>query len=885
MDIPLSKAIWIQAGKTQKGQATLEERPGIPDSEYVGSTTNVSRKRFYTADGDQAFFNQSTGDDTTGTGTRAAPYKTVTKAWTDVPGTKDIACQLDTGDLDLAIISEPLQADIGIAPNLKFTSTTTFNNESPAGLTSVTIGHYGHDAYHLIASGANMEYATDPTGTWTAGTSNFGSDGILSIHHGKDGYWVLVGQNGKMSTQTDPTGSFTVNTSAGFGSNDINSVYYGNGYWVAVGENGTLRYAIDPTGTWTAGTISTALDLENVKYGGGKWVATDGNTTIFTTTNPTANWSTNGVVTNDSVMVGYQHLEYSPDEDLWLIGFQNSFGGPHAELYWSSNLLNWNQIDISSIVTGEYVISISYGMGRWMFSDLTDGVYYSTTPKDGTSWTKETLSSIVAMTYFGGGYFMVGGSFANYLKSNQWSILVNDKLCGYNITHPFEANGEMLNNTGTDGYLNDGIDLDNNNFTGAIDNTWFTSATNIQYTIIDTTRDLLIKNSNTTTIISSELGNDISFSGQVDFDNVQCEGEANGTSFNDNNIDLDNCLFINKVTGNSVTLTGVASVLADIQLIKSTVVGSIYFANSGGSGNERVRGSIITGNLTADADFTVDEANIQGDIIGATAGTYITSYGPLFADEILYRLSQIVATDDSAGESSFDSPLLELSNYYDPDGTSGSGRDLGAWSYDRSTVSFFYAKTHKFTRPTNGNQIEYTLSGLDDNLQIGDDAETNFFANPDRVIENIDISFGSVRIEDLDFLKYMRTLTNMDVFVSLFPDTQIALPTATVNGNQSNTAELAVTATDFISGGSTITIGDKKYFVSFPIPSTGTTTHLVLDRVLDEAVTNGQSISISYPANLGEFTMKLPPIKYFIGADGQVNWVGGLTLNFVRKNE
>jgi len=118
---------------------------------------------------------------------------------------------------------------------------------------------------YWVAGSTVIITATDPTSTWTSGSSALGGSSIWSIAYA-NGIWVAVGDDLKIATATDPSGAWTLRYSGSLGYR-FYDVAYGNGYWVVVGQGGRRLYATDPTSTWTVSSGYGYPDLFEVKYG------------------------------------------------------------------------------------------------------------------------------------------------------------------------------------------------------------------------------------------------------------------------------------------------------------------------------------------------------------------------------------------------------------------------------------------------------------------------------------------------------------------------------------------------------------------------------------------------------------------------------------------
>jgi hypothetical protein len=276
----------------------------------------------------------------------------------------------------------------------------------------------------------------------------------------------------------------------------------------------------------------------------------------------------------------------------------------------------------------------------------------------------------------------------------------------------------------------------------------------------------------------------------------------------------------------------------------------------------------------------INYSSVTGTITTGSLGTGSVSFNPLFVDTTDFKLK-------NEYDNGINSPLLEASA---PTDTHPSGQiaDMGAWNYDRSDIVAFYQQSRYFPKPANHAAIRYRLNSPDANLEIGSNGVPTNFNDPNRLVDFIEWSLRTVEDEDLEFIKYIYSLNDTRVLLALFPDVQITLPSVTVNGNQSGTAELAINNTGFIAGGSVITVGGVDYDVLYPIPKDPGTaaTALVLDRPLDAAVNDTDPITIKYALDVSEWTAVIQrDINYSKPKFNSVEFVNGLSVRFVRKSE
>lgn len=169
----------------------------------------------------------------------------------------------------------------GITWTLQESSRNTMRDIDNDGTYFTTVGDSGY-----------MLTATDPTGTWTARTSGFGSTNIGGVFYDGVTYWLAMGSSGKLTTATDPTGTWTSRTSS-FGSTGLRSAAFDGTTYVTVGETGKLATATDPTSTWTQRTSS--FGTTRIRFitcdGVSMFVAVGNSGKIAYSTTPTSTWT------------------------------------------------------------------------------------------------------------------------------------------------------------------------------------------------------------------------------------------------------------------------------------------------------------------------------------------------------------------------------------------------------------------------------------------------------------------------------------------------------------------------------------------------------------------------------------------------------------------
>jgi hypothetical protein len=175
--------------------------------------------------------------------------------------------------------------------------TPRFQPSSSIG--AINVIEYNGSNLWVMATTSGLLYTSPDAITWTARTSQFGSNEIKSIVYA-NGLWVAVGGNSTISTSSDGI-TWTARTSNFAANQDINAVAYGNGVWVAVGQGGGttntggITYSTDGI-TWTRKSQSLTIGASYycVAWNGTNWIVGAGfstNNYIYATT-PSGTWTT-----------------------------------------------------------------------------------------------------------------------------------------------------------------------------------------------------------------------------------------------------------------------------------------------------------------------------------------------------------------------------------------------------------------------------------------------------------------------------------------------------------------------------------------------------------------------------------------------------------------
>lgn len=166
--LPLNQTILLRVGRFQTGDLVTLSTPGTTD----GTEKNLLLP---SANPAVVHVNFATGDDGTGDGSSANPYKTLSKADTEIAGSGGSLTHIEwqTTDDITEQINNPLQTSTGV--------TAEYTNRE-ATLTLATTPSFGGDDIYTVA--------TDESGNWIAG----GAAGKIAYSTDNGDTWMLPGQ-------------------------------------------------------------------------------------------------------------------------------------------------------------------------------------------------------------------------------------------------------------------------------------------------------------------------------------------------------------------------------------------------------------------------------------------------------------------------------------------------------------------------------------------------------------------------------------------------------------------------------------------------------------------------------------------------------------------
>lgn len=313
----------------------------------------------------------------------------------------------------------------------------------------------------------------------------------------------------------------------------------------------------------------------------------------------------------------------------------------------------------------------------------------------------------------------------------------------------------------------------------------------------------------------------------------------------------------------------------DIDMNLDTVGGTWYIYNASQTGYERIRDCIVEGGIVASFPVTVSgRANTRGTSENVMFGATVTHNDPKFVNTTDYQLQF------QTNGYSKNSPAAGRSAIYF--NSAGGTRDIGAWSYIESGVSYFYAKNRYLFKGEITHGLEFNLTE-----QQGDSGVINVYGNVNRIKEVLTIQYGDTRPLERAVFDEMLLLEDKSVKIAIDAEWDQNSGTVTVNGNQSAGVEYLTVDAVATFNGMTVTISGKQYLVMRSSPNTTAATRLILDRPTEDAVSDNDVLVTNYPSGQGEYQFAGPTnlVLKRKAPTSLTGWQTGFAIRLVRKKQ
>lgn len=682
---------------------------------------------------------------------------------------------------------------------------------------------------------------------WSAAaTPSFGATEIEKVIYaaGSIDKFIAVARSGKIGFSADGN-TWTQSATPSFGSSIVFDVAFNGATLVAVGESGKIATSTDGD-TWTQRTSGITGSIYSVIYSavlGLFVVSAQGSYVAYSSDGVT--WTLPlGRSASMIAGIGSNLLAISSRDDTGMIVTGSNVGA----FYYSYDAETWFDGTSDSINT---IYSITWNTVRAAFI-ATNNTANTMTSADGITWTQ------TASTY--------GGKDSIYIPD------YDKYMIGYTSAYEiaFSSDGLTWTEVGTPA-------------TTSVNGLAYSPE--IGFAVAVGSGGVISKADLITTDISADVAgfsiSAVSYTGTIKAYNCTLTAPTTTAA-----LSMDSCrvIGVSRITNNAITslatlfegdrnttCTPAAQNAIDCNL--DTVGGTWYIYNASATGFERVRDCLVTGGIVANFNVTVGgRANIQGDSENILIDAEVTTDDPKFVDTTDYKLqfqtNGYARNSLAAGRSAI---------YFN---SAGSPRDIGAWSYVESAVSYFFAKSAVLYKGEITHEIEETVSE-----QQGDSGVVSVYGNANRIKEIITISYGDTREVDRAPFEYIRLLKDKGVKLILDAEWESNAGTVTVNGNQAAGVEFLTVDSCIYYNGLWVTVAGKRYWIMRASPSNTAATKLILDRPLEDAVSDNDVLTTNYPPGVGEYQFAgLARLQLKRKApDGLKGWQTGLQLRFVRK--
>lgn len=826
----------IRAGRKKVGTPTALNA--------VGASTSSARSLLLpSSDSRVVHFNTSTGNDSTGDGSQGNPYATYSKCVNEInaSGGSLTTIESQTNATITDDITKPTQFSVGVIGSVTYSA--DLDQFTTGGITNPGIG-------------SNEAVATDGNGKW-----------IMAVNGASAALWESTDNGANWSEISQSV----LDNAAG--------IAYAGGTWVATG-NGSFSIARSTDGvTWT-GSSTVTIGGPVSGDGSGNWVAAITGSSTVISSDDGLTWSTSSDVTNITTAVS----DITNDESgNWVaVGFTGMI------VLSTDNGDTW-QLPTTNPASGLIFAVETDKSGNWICFD--GGTGYSSTD-NGDTWATVSTSPSGAtqlrdIATDGTDWVCTSGSNQMYYSSDSGDTWTQSTTTGFSGSNPLRA----VETDGNGNWVVGGAGPSLGNETSyslAVDASADLCGVSFgNYVAINNDVKYLACTFEVVEPVALELNADATIDEcKIKSDNSDC---ITGSS---NAFTITNSLIIQDSTSlESIDITTVPTSDSDVKINQNTIIGDISFSNTSMVANGiQMRDNIIEGDITATEStnlFEIESGNIRGSVTNANVNGRVTSVDPFFVDSTTddYRLQRETGYSDT-DTFTVDSALIRASVFSTT--PEGIARDLGAYNFDDSNTTFIFQRNIMFPKPVDQGQIQFTRQH-EANLQIGLSGEPDVFNQPDRITEILTIKYRHLTFSENDrqygaFLEYLEGLNDTRVFLALFPDQQIELPSLTVNGNQSAGTPTVDINSANLFGGEIIDIANKTYYIIYFTPQPGPATTIVLDRPLEDDVLNNDTITVRYSKLSGEFVY-IPQRQKSWSINSQIDTVyqSGITIQFARK--
>ena len=692
---------------------------------------------------------------------------------------------------------------------------------------------------------------TAPVDTWTqAGTPGFTTELVYAVAWSPlKKLFVAVSDGGTIAHSPDGN-VWAMAVTPSFSGTTIRGVCWAEelSVFVAVGQSGKIAYSADGI-TWTQVTSNFGSSFVYSVV----WAKSIGLLVACGESNKIG-YSSDGVTWTVVTLA-------DNDESLLSVAWSESLGrlvainGQSPRVYYSDNGVSWKGGTITAISSGSalcYAEALGLFVGSATFSGTPKFIYSA----DGITWTASTttpasqasgiaysaeLNKLVSMHVSGVMYYSS--------DADTWTAVTTEGFGASNIFaaaySPLLGKFVAVGNSAKIGYSTAFASTISAHVAG------FTIQA-MQYSGTVTAYNCTFIQPGTTAALS--------------FDS--CRITESGSHISNNARSSSGTLY----EGDRHT-TGAPASQNAISMTRDTVAGVWYIYPSSATGYEEIKDNIIEGGIVSSYAVTVTSGNTRGTSYGAVFSEECTQSDPKFVDDTDYKLQREMDSYQ------YDSPLVAASQFYF--NANGDARDLGAWSYNESTMEMLYTRHFPFLLPTGKDSFSNVLHSRV-NRHVGEDGTPDVINDIDALWEEITLRYQTLPSDHIDFLDWWQgNFSDMTCEIDFFVGQPVS-STITVNGAHSaGDVTLTIDAGTTLAAGDRIFSGTEVYSVLYMVDDT----LAVLSRKLAAGIADNAFLTISQPTGKGTYQYLPQADRDLRKPMGQAasEFDRGLVLNFSRK--
>ena len=304
--------------------------------------------------------------------------------------------------------NRPFILSNNINVNINFTDTVSFAPWLNGLLTIPSVIPFDMIMYNISNNNTRNFYNPNIISSWT--TQNFSAN-LVSAVYGNN-IWLLFDSNNYFYRSLDNAKTFTIGTEISCIVNDSAYGFNSNGNPIFTIVGDKLRYSLNSGTTWNVPLYYPNFNTINgIAYGNGVWVAVGNNSTSnrnIIYSYDASYWQT----ANGDAFGGYGNKVAYGNGIFMAVGYQ---GCNVASIMTSPDGINWSS---NSRISSE-IVSVTYGPGIWIISDVSTNVYISS--NNGSNWSAPITSPVHFRKITFGDTTIAAGSNGIYYSFDQGS--------------------------------------------------------------------------------------------------------------------------------------------------------------------------------------------------------------------------------------------------------------------------------------------------------------------------------------------------------------------------------------------------------------------------------------------------------------------------------